>query len=890
MPLVYDDEDLKARESAEALDSQFGDDFSDAEKSEFDKLSQNDPPQNGGFFKATADNSKQFMRLSAKTTAVGGAATGIIAGGIIALIAFLSGPAELIHLSQILGKNFGAHQQATQFRTNALFRFAAAGDVGETRVTKVGSVVFGRTIAQLDQIGIKFERDPRTGNPKAMTLDTTKNPRYQGLSQPDALKAVAKDFKLKPNQLTPSPDGKITVNTRNFGIQATRSLEKGSLAQLEDGKVASAIKLRVVAKFFNTPSLFHPYKRGVASAENNTAIKKSDAKKKEEDRKKSKLQAVDQQSLEARERLKAKMGGVSQVTGNVLLLTTGMCLAHSISGNIVEINRKAVVAPAVVSTLDLMAAGEQERAGRDLTLSDAGATVTSLRNEDGTIWQGRALQETAGTKNPSGEEIPPEYKQAYNENTRAAVIKDTLGGGAFGAAACSPAGVVVQGIVGLGFLVAGPFTGGATWGAYTVAKISGSIIATGAALYFIEKSLTALLSDEPLVPTVLAGPVGGNIMAFSAREAANIDARASAGVALSSADTAYYEQIHENQELEEFKSKSFFARTFDTSDYRSVASQTFHKSGISSQPNIGSNVASLITSFGGIFPSIFSSLTPKAFAAEEPYDWGFPRFGIPPALLNDPKYEDPYENADKAAALFNQDDKYIKKADKCFGVKISRDNENDWNAVSEREVNPNSDEYADEKCSDLGDENWNRVIMFVFDTRTMTAVACFEKDQDACREIGIGQQSGSTNDPNSSAPVSGDVKSLAQQILDNPNITYPLDAVSPNGSTKKALEALARGELAPVTCANSSTRSTEVNINVLKFLAELGTETKIGVNALTDKCHSRNSAHYIGKAVDFECNAVKFDVAKGDEIAAKYGGKRNSETCAAHRHWHYNFL
>lgn len=148
---------------------------------------------------------------------------------------------------------------------------------------------------------------------------------------------------------------------------------------------------------------------------------------------------------------------------------------------------------------------------------------------------------------------------------------------------------------------------------------------------------------------------------------------------------------------------------------------------------------------------------------------------------------------------------------------------------------------------------------------------------------------GIANSSTNTGIVSGDVQQLAKQILGNPNITYPLDAVSPNGSTKAVLQALANGQKAPVTCSNAGRSTSDINSNILEFLVELGSQTRIGVNALTDKCHSNGSPHYDGEAVDFECNAVLFDLTKGDSVAAKYGGKHNFETCSANAHWHYDF-
>lgn len=156
---------------------------------------------------------------------------------------------------------------------------------------------------------------------------------------------------------------------------------------------------------------------------------------------------------------------------------------------------------------------------------------------------------------------------------------------------------------------------------------------------------------------------------------------------------------------------------------------------------------------------------------------------------------------------------------------------------------------------------------------------------DGYLELLAGIADSSTN----TGTVSGDVQQLAKQILGNPNITYPLDAVSPNGSTKAVLQALANGQKAPVTCSNAGRSTSDINSNILKFLVELGSQTQIGVNALTDKCHKDGSPHYRGQSVDFECKAVKFDIARADPIATKYGGGRNSETCEGDEHWHYDF-
>jgi hypothetical protein len=155
------------------------------------------------------------------------------------------------------------------------------------------------------------------------------------------------------------------------------------------------------------------------------------------------------------------------------------------------------------------------------------------------------------------------------------------------------------------------------------------------------------------------------------------------------------------------------------------------------------------------------------------------------------------------------------------------------------------------------------------------------------------QSSTTTNAAPSSSTPSGNLQQLAAQVLNNSNISYPLDAVSSNGSTKEVLRTVANGQPAPVTCTDGSTQGTttaSLNSNILKAILEMAQTEKIGVNALTDKCHTTGSNHYKGLAADFECEGVAFNVNKNDVVASKYGGQRNSETCSNDNHWHYDFL
>jgi murein DD-endopeptidase MepM/ murein hydrolase activator NlpD len=57
--------------------------------------------------------------------------------------------------------------------------------------------------------------------------------------------------------------------------------------------------------------------------------------------------------------------------------------------------------------------------------------------------------------------------------------------------------------------------------------------------------------------------------------------------------------------------------------------------------------------------------------------------------------------------------------------------------VSSDDTNPNSSEYIDAHCNDLSDGKWKRIILFVFDSRLVDSVECYEGDADACSRLGV---------------------------------------------------------------------------------------------------------------------------------------------------------
>lgn len=96
----------------------------------------------------------------------------------------------------------------------------------------------------------------------------------------------------------------------------------------------------------------------------------------------------------------------------------------------------------------------------------------------------------------------------------------------------------------------------------------------------------------------------------------------------------------------------------------------------------------------------------------------------------------------------------------------------------------------------------------------------------------------------SNATPTGNVKDLAQQVLNTPSITY-------DPGTKGPFEELARGEQASVPSPEAPAPKTDVAPELLQLMLDLsGQGIPIRVGDLTSKDHTSTSKHYVGKGLD----------------------------------------
>lgn len=749
----------------------------DSEKSLSDKLTGSDKGSSGGGFyrqESTRGRTKLRGRLSKftrKRIAVV-ATTGLIAGGGIFSLSLIQGPLQLIHLSQILQKPSFNNEKVVKSRLNGLLRYNQTRDPGETRVGKVGSKLFRDAANDLRNAGIEFDRNPQTGSPRSMTIDISKHPEFKGMSESQARNAIARKYGISADQWTRIGTGsdvnghKFALNTRDFGAKALLGISKTSLTSLENGKIITGMQYRAIAKFFNAP-LYGGVQRAAAERDNKRATK-AERREREKERQK-KLQPVKSEKFKA---AKGKLNdSLKKNSGKLavsLAAVEAVCLIRTVADVVPTVNRGEVVDPTVAKEENIKSVGAQEQSGQDITLSDAGDVTQSLTDENGqSVWQGMALQALSGKSQLTGEDIDDGYKQAFSAATTTANIMGAVGDVPGAKIACSTGGRIAQAVINVGLLVTGP-------GGWAAKVLQGGLgmAATSAALSMLQTNYTKLIADEAIVPELLSGPQGGNLLAYGAREAANISARSSGGVPLTPAEQLAYENEQKLEEEADFRSKGFFGRVFDVKDHRSLTASLVQNSSTDLSVN-ASKLMSTFTDGGRILSNLASTFTPSVLAANESY-WGedFPLYGIPPDLLT--KYEDPYENDEKGNAMLDgaEGDSLRERAKKCFGVEIEKGSEG-WNVIPAEDVNPNDNDYASGNCSERS-EKWDRMKVFVFDTRLVNMVDCWDGNDETCSQIGAGTNASPKNDEST---ASGDLQANKDKFTGI--LTLPPGAIGP---------------------------------------------------------------------------------------------------------------
>ena len=714
-----------------------------------------------------------LKRLLTPKKALIGVGTTLVVSGSLFFVNLIGGPLELLHLSNILDRTSQPTQSMMRSRTGSMLRNARAaqtGDIGESRVSRIGSRIFSNVTNQLANIGVEFsDRSSRTGRPGVMSVDGNRHPQFRDIpGGPQREAAVARHYGINQSRVS-TVSGRVIVDLQGYSAGAVRALVDTSLRNLEDGRVKTAMNKRVMAKFFNVPSLFRPFQRVQADTEQRLDTR-AQRRQTERERKATKRPTLSPRYQSAIDTAKSRLQGWS---GRIAVLTTlqGVyCNIYGVRDLLPLINYAQVVVPASIESIDKRAVPAQLQAGENVSLAQANAVVESFSydaqeaineigadnldiedieqmeaNDGKSIWSGKALSALANNNSGAGQEIDPGYKLAFSGQLEGENLSSLFEDSVAGSITCSTAGMVVGGVLGTALA----FVPVAGWKARAA-------IAGGQTLLFMAATnvITGIVIDRTSehAMEVFSGPQGGNLLAYGARASNNMNAQSMGGVELSNTQTAALLREANERERLELQERSFAQRTLDISDHRSVLGQTYRSLSTKFEAGFLKGLFSLFNPVT-LFSSISNSITSVVRAdTNESYDWGFPVYGVPLDILNNDKYEDPYYNASVVTTILDTRDSrsedLIERAEICFGVRVVNQS-GEWNVLRDEAVNPLEDDYIDADCDDLSDEDWARMMLFVFDNSIITALDCYEGNRVSCNDLGIGasspQQAGDIN-------------------------------------------------------------------------------------------------------------------------------------------------
>ncbi len=810
------DSDLKEKEAAvdpEAFEKEFGDKFSDDEKSKLDDLSD----QAGGGYSPDNGANKRKGRFSRKQKGIAGGIAGLVIGGGFGVLTIISGPLQLLQLDFALGKHESGQNLTVSGRLrNMFYRSALQRDPdnrltsGRTRLGAFSNRAFSGVLDRLEtNQGVKFlgGEGRFSGTPRLLAISSLRGSPLTVIGDPDATRInIAREFGVDPSRVKVIPGGSGgSINLLGLSSKQLDGVVDG-LARNSDGgrftsrlnpRLTTAINKRMWRKVLGAPNLFHPISRVSAKAGravDNYVLKRRERKQTDAERSRRSARINEREST-ARKLVKSKVGSAGiKIAGGTLALQGIMCTIRDLAGILPGVFYATTVMPAMIRTLQFQSTASQLRAGQDFTIEQMGDTVSDLKDaQGGTVWQAKSLNALTNGGEGQGEDIDNGAKMAFatqgssisglynlvrdeDPNNEGESTVDNVAGWACSTPARWIGLIGGVALVGVSFVGCGVTAGASCAG--TAARV-GSQAVLGIAIFslvsrllgdFVADTASGKVADAcgieidsskddggEKIDTVNAKAFG-NCLAFASRMENNISGASKGFVPLSSSDELAVMREANEQDLAEFKKKGLAERLFSTQNERSLAMSVFRKSsdtGITS--GSFSQMASAFLKMPFIiadgFSSVFSNTT---HAQAVSYDWGFPAFGLPLSITENPKYADPVANANWI--LEHRDDLDDERIEKCFGVKLVDGSEGLQADLLDDEINPLSDDYNDSNCGDLSNETWVRTALFVADDSIARSLDCYDGYGNSCQQIGFGGGSSNT----ATQPAAG------AQIVGNP--------------------------------------------------------------------------------------------------------------------------
>ncbi len=781
-------EDIKnAEENADSTNT------TGADKKEASELGADDQIGDG----YNENDKKRLASLVAnRKKVIGGGVAGILVAGAIGLGTIFSGPLQFVHIAQLLQRfHFLSAQENTNSRVLKLYKWsknAKTDTIENTRLSIIGRRFAIKIDTRLAEIGIQKNYSSlgtyqgTTIDPKIFSENAEDGNVFKRLGEQDFINKFQEQYgiKIKPaadfnvsNKFVADEDGFFSAYFKN------RRLNKMLVKQAGYDNMGSSIIARIMG--VRDSVTLHPIRRvdskitgafdekftawlsqmkerirsgeptkvsatggEVKDSDGKTDTAKTDTNnsgadntnsvvdnavnveaQSEDDVARGITNAGDDVGSGVISKLAGSTGGKLALGGTAVIGIA--CAIQGIAKAADGVKHDLVVLPLVRTGMQAISLGNQVMSGQDLDITKLGFFSKQLTNPKTGAWNAaRSIQAEQG-QNPTGPDIPDAAN--VGKIMKGSMFSQILGKVPGLDGVCS---VVNSGIGSFAMTVVGLVTG-------PVATVGGLLVSQSGVLNGPMSSLVRWMAGKP-IPTFVTGADYGNYINYGARLAANDSMASMGGAELSNAQALELKNYHLAMQKQDMSSETFAERVLDPYSPDSLVGKAVDNV----SPNIGSNVASLLTNIGNplkIFGSLKLPLTQKAFAASSSeYDYGFPEVGFSLGDLNSSTYDNPYDNANKAIALLRSSEDYRNRIEKCFGVTFSSTD----GALTTQftSIDPTNKDYPD-SCSKT-DENWTRIRFYVLDMKTAEATDCFESgDNTSCHNSGFGSSSTTTNTP-----------------------------------------------------------------------------------------------------------------------------------------------
>lgn len=849
---------------------------------------------------APTNKRPRIFRLTKKRGAILGGTLGASAVGGITFLSLTFGPLQFVHIAQLLkGADFSSQQDSDDESLARLYRYIhhlRLKQPEKVRLSLLGNKLADRFEVRLRAAGLTSTYTNLFGYLNGYAVDRS-FPEYRGMNDQQLTKHMKEKYNVdlvRGETLSSSPGarGKMVIDGRKVGYFKNRKFMREKMLQSGSWRTSTAVGSRLLSK--RGAVTFHPIKKldqkilrktedmfakmrerrtaaikqgatptlpvtEVKPNQEGSAAEQEQAASNAEETKANADEVIGEGKQADADQKAGKQGALTRFQNSLTAkITLGgaaaasiPCILRAIADESSEIKQKEVIKPAMRMSYEYISLGSQAQSGDDIAPEQGSFYQSYLtgKGADGkeTTWSdARAIQAI----DPNGFQGGPDASETLKTINKGTPF-DFLNEGATGATFDVVCSTVVQGTLLIVAFIGGPV---------------GAAVGTAASLILVPRIITAAaewMSGNAL-NIEAKGAELGNTLRYGSHLAANEQAFASGGVPLSKEEE---QQLYESNLLAqhtEFNEKSFAYRLLNPSDYRTPVAKLIDRY---SNQNALTTMASAVRAFTGTAGSVFGNIgnlfTGRSLAAAAPYDFGIPKIGFSQAKMNDPRFENPYELGVVPILEGPEGQTYIDRAQACMAVTIAQDGEGYWNATSTKDTIVDYKALKDNDCADPQNEEWTRIQFFIKYSVVMASAACYEGvDDQACSDVGFdsaasGPLPGGGNGGGGGTPVAGggNVKELAQKILDNPNIRFQVEPGQRNAFKSVATSGTQRA------CG----RDIPISADLLSVLLKVAETYKIviGVFAAGHGCDS--GLHPKGMAVDIN-GVTKGSVSTGNRL------------------------